>query len=221
MSETANLEQMLAGFMFLELTDQQIMDVASFFGTAPLGLDLSTAPAPARLDNIDLDEVDVDNFTAVWRQITAPESIIIVERTIGGQRYMWTLLVGRNSCVEQVRGSTGFSWLCCSTLQILGRVLLNSGLLRESQSNDGILDPLPDATSWSVTVSVIADNTRPEEILEMRFGCEEGRWIAESEYLDRLALIDQVSLFLSNAIDEAANPTDQVPAEQAKVRRGG
>lgn len=157
------LAMLLRGQLALSLTVGQIRYLIGRHGLAsPLGFaEPSGSESPegesalSELGIID-DGVPSAWFLALWRTVTAPILVVVVERTLGTQSYLWLYGIDQNTFAEQVRTSEGCTWLFGNHDELLPRVLLNVGLLRFAQGfTAGLIDPLAAADAWSTSVDMV------------------------------------------------------------------
>lgn len=176
---------LLNGFVSWSLTWAEIEVLRTSYGV-PFPPMLTPRPDPTpdgrrRLAARGL--VDGDELTAVGRdllaQVLAPAVVVTVERVdMVGHRSLWTMMVTRLGFAEQTEHPGGVHWLLGGHAQLLGRTILDMGLMRSSKLDDAHrMDPLADLDRFVGAVTVVGrDATR-----ELRYGYEGGIWSCSTD----------------------------------------
>ncbi len=124
--------------------------------------------------------VDDDGLTelgnALLDDVLRPVIVIGVERISPDVRHIWLYNLDEDGFAEQVQVDNGLHWFLADTDQLLGRILMNSGVLRTSAASrpDDVADPLPDQTVFDVVISMHLGGGQDAPALVLQY--RDGAW---------------------------------------------
>lgn len=173
-----DITALLNGQLALLLTTAQIQYLAERHGLdRPVGFkstrldsgNVSNVASELSALRVVEDGVPAEWFMSLWRTITAPTFVVVLERVVENETFVWVYSIDRMTFSEQVETPSGAAWLFGSHAELLPRILLNLGLMRFASGMDPLVhDPLAWATSWSSSVEMLGPDIPGQTRIERR-----------------------------------------------------
>jgi len=121
-------------------------------------------------------------FASILKLAAAPKLWFMVERWAEDVIYRWLYAVDTSAFIEQVETEENVTFLAGGAEQLLGRILLNAGLMRfVDEPSLSAADPLSGSESWQTLVTKVSIEDGGPRKDVVRFECGNGRLTIEDQ----------------------------------------